>query len=159
MEFALADGLDAIRDKGITDIAICGMGGELIASIIDASPHLRDGGVNLILGPMTRQETLRRYLFSSGFEILDEEYSKDGGKYYVTLLCRYTGTAQDISVEVAHLGIYARGASTEGKEPTAEAIGYFEKKRAALMRRVTGLGGSETEEKIIKAIDEIIFNK
>ena len=38
-EFTLADGAAALSGKGITDYAICGMGGELIASIIDAAEH------------------------------------------------------------------------------------------------------------------------
>ena len=61
-EFILTDGATALAGKGISDYAICGMGGELIADIIDRAPHLKDGTVNLILQPMSRQEKLREYL-------------------------------------------------------------------------------------------------
>ena len=34
VEFTLADGADALSGRGITDYAICGMGGELISDIV-----------------------------------------------------------------------------------------------------------------------------
>ena len=79
-EFILTDGATVLAGKGITDYAICGMGGELIADIIDRAPHLKDSNVNLILQPMTKQEKLRTYLASSGFSVTNESYSYDGGK-------------------------------------------------------------------------------
>ena len=60
--FVLADGATALRDKNITDYAICGMGGELIAKIIEDSPHLYDTDVHLIIQPMSRQAILRKFL-------------------------------------------------------------------------------------------------
>ena len=83
-EFILTDGAAALSGKGITDYAICGMGGELIARIIEDATHLKTDGVRLILQPMTKQEYLRRYLASVGFSVLDERFSFDSGKYYVS---------------------------------------------------------------------------
>lgn len=97
IEFVLTDGAAVLSGKGITDYAICGMGGELIADIIDRAPHLRDIGVNLILQPMSRQEKLRSYLASSGFAINCESYSLDAGKYYVCMRASYVGAAQQLS--------------------------------------------------------------
>lgn len=96
-EFILTDGAAALAGKGISDYAICGMGGELIADIIDRAPHLKDGAVNLILQPMSRQEKLREYLSASGFSILGESYSLDAGKYYVCMLVSYNGVPREIS--------------------------------------------------------------
>ena len=96
-EFILTDGATALAGKGISDYAICGMGGELIADIIDRAPHLKDGTVNLILQPMSRQEKLREYLSASGFSILSESYSLDAGKYYVCMLVSYNGVPREIS--------------------------------------------------------------
>ena len=39
MDFILTDGATVLRDRGITDYAICGMGGELIADIIHRAPN------------------------------------------------------------------------------------------------------------------------
>ena len=97
MSFILTDGATVLKDRGITDYAVCGMGGELIADIIERAPHLKDGGVHLILQPMTRQEKLRVYLASSGFRIISESYSFDAGKHYVCLLAVYDGKCREIS--------------------------------------------------------------
>lgn len=97
LSFILADGATVLAGRGITDYAICGMGGELIADIIDRAPHLRDGGVNLILQPMSRQEKLRTYLASSGFKIITESYSLDAGKYYVCMQTVFDGKGREIS--------------------------------------------------------------
>ena len=96
-DFILTDGAAVLSGKGITDYAICGMGGELIADIIDRAPHLKDENVNLILQPMTKQEKLRAYLASSGFKITHESYSFDAGKYYVCLGATYCGECREIT--------------------------------------------------------------
>lgn len=97
MSFILTDGAAALSGKGITDYAICGMGGELIAEIIDCAPHLKDERVNLILQPMTKQEKLRVYLAAAGFEILSESYCFDAGKTYLCILAKYSGQCREIS--------------------------------------------------------------
>lgn len=104
MEFSLADGLDAIRDKDITDIAICGMGGELIASIIERANFIRIPEIRLILQPMSKFSHLRRALAKIGYEIEDEEYSASQGKNYVTLSARFTGEIREIDEFEAEFG-------------------------------------------------------
>ena len=96
-EFILTDGAAGLEGRGITDYAICGMGGELIADISDRAPHLRDARVNLILQPMSRQEKLRSYLAASGFAVNCESYSLDAGKYYVCMRASYVGSPQPLS--------------------------------------------------------------
>ena len=61
----LADGLDGVQPEkdGVNEIIICGMGGELIARIVDASAYTRTPDVNLILQPMTCAPELRQYLW------------------------------------------------------------------------------------------------
>ncbi len=103
-ELLLADGAAALSGCGITDYAICGMGGELIAEIIERAPHLFDKNVRLILQPMSRQEHLRRALYGMGFCILNEKYSVADGKRYVCMCVEFTGTPCEISDDVAHLG-------------------------------------------------------
>ena len=72
IEVVQTDGLSGLDQKGITDIAICGMGGELIASIVDAAPWIKDRSVRLILQPMTKAPQLRSYLAEAGFSVLKE---------------------------------------------------------------------------------------
>ena len=104
MSFILTDGAAALLGKGITDYAICGMGGELIAEIIERAPHLRTSAVNLILQPMTRQEKLRTYLASHGFSIKTESYCYDAGKHYVCMLVSFDGNCRELSELEAVVG-------------------------------------------------------
>lgn len=104
IDFILADGAAALAGRGITDYAICGMGGELIAGIIDRAPHLKDGSLSLVLQPMTRHAHLRRYLASRGFRIRLESYTREAGKLYVCMLVVYDGERREISDVEAELG-------------------------------------------------------
>lgn len=133
MSFVLTDGAAALAGKGITDYAICGMGGELIAEIIERAPHLMDPEVNLILQPMTRQEKLRTYLASRGFNILSESYSLDAGKYYVCFLATYTGKCREIS------DLEAIAGSPESAFTDKECrVAYLEAKLNSLARAYQG---------------------
>ncbi len=100
------DGLKGIDGFHPDDIAIFGMGGELIASIIDASPWVRDKGKRLILQPMTCADSLRFYLAKNGFRIIGETLSEDCGKLYVTICCEPGYEPYSISYSEAILGKY-----------------------------------------------------
>ena len=127
--FKLTNGAIGLSDMGITDYAICGMGGELIAEIIDASEHLKEKGVHLILQPMTKQAHLRKYLAKEGFSILSEDYSHEAGRYYLTILAEYCGTVREISDFEAEFGTPPR---EDGR--TDEMRGYFEAKIRTLKK-------------------------
>ena len=133
MRFVLTDGAAALSGEGITDYTICGMGGELIADIIERAPHLMDSAVNLILQPMSRQEKLRIYLAQKGFEVKCESYSRDAGKYYVCLLATYTGKCRKISELESHTG--TKDAKIINKDCQR---GYLEAKIASMTRALSG---------------------
>lgn len=154
-EFILTDGAAVLSGKGITDYAICGMGGELIADILDRAPHLKDRGVNLILQPMSRQEKLRIYLASAGFSITRESYSYDAGKYYVCILATYNGISRQISSLEAIAG--SSDSLFSGKE---NRLMYLESKLSSLKRaadgkRDAGIDCADDEE-LISALSELI---
>ena len=139
----LADGATALDGNGITDYAVCGMGGELIAKIIEDSPHLYDTEVHLILQPMSRQAILRKFLAKEGFEIIKERFSLDAGKYYVTMLARYTGVPYEIDACTAEIG----RAEPDGVNPEAQ-IGFIKNKIASMERAYRGkVEGGYIDEK------------
>ncbi len=149
VSFTLADGAEKLSGLGITDYAICGMGGELIADIIERAPHLRCAGVNLILQPMTKQEHLRMYLLSHGFEILTESYSEDSGKYYVAMLATFTGESKEtdeISASLPQESSEISGLIYEVKYLQAKIRAYT---RAAEGKRLGGEDGTR-EKKLIE---------
>ena len=151
--FMLCDGANALSGMGITDYAICGMGGELIASIISSAEHLMAVGTRLILQPMSRPNFVRECLCTLGFTILDERYSASLGKYYLTILAEYTGKRQDLPREIYELGEEFLHPSDE-----KEYIAYLTRRRESLVRAVLGkeLGGEGTdyEKNLISIIDK-----
>lgn len=154
-EFILTDGARALADKGITDYAICGMGGELITRIIGDAPHLFTEGTRLILQPMTKQECVRRFLVENGFSVITERFSFDSGKYYVTVVAEYTGANGEISDEDAELGFKM---AHDGDR--VEYLGYLEGKKKAVLKALNGKikGGVDTseEEAALRLIEERI---
>ena len=152
VDFHLTSGAAALSGLGICDFAICGMGGELIADIIEAAPYLKDENINLILQPMTRQAYLRTYLASRGFAIVDESYSYDAGKYYVCLLASYRGDVREISPSEAEIG----KRETSPAERDAR-VGYLYARAASLSRAVRGKGDSaKTERKVLSDIIDLL---
>ncbi len=154
-EFVLTDGAAALADMGITDYAIAGMGGELIASIIANAPGLHKAGIRFILQPMTKQAHLRSFLMQNGFCIIDERYTYADGKFYVTMLSEYDGKRRYVDPMDAELG--GRYAHDRDR---AEFLGFMELKTNALNKTITGkrLGGvdSSYEERLVLAVNERI---
>lgn len=95
IQTVLCDGLSKIDPDSVDDIAIFGMGGELIIKIIDEASWVKDANKRLILQPMTHPEKLREYLAKNGFKIVDEILSFDRGKIYQTLCATYDGFVRE----------------------------------------------------------------
>ena len=87
------DGLVGTESYGVTDVTICGMGGELIARILSDCDYIRNNNVNLILQPMSRVQELRKFLYDSCFDIISEKLTSETGKLYVVINARYTGVS------------------------------------------------------------------
>lgn len=104
VQLVLADGLQTLDRFAPSDIAIFGMGGELIASIIDAAEWVKQPDIRLILQPMTRRGELRRYLLSHGFSIADEAMSCADGRIYQTICAGYTGKNTEYTPAEYELG-------------------------------------------------------
>lgn len=159
MRFLPADGIDdgeCVRD-GVSDILICGMGGELIADIIDRSEYAKKDGVRVILQPMTMGDALRRYLAENGFSILDEKLCAAGGRIYSCILAEHTGKREeysDVELMLGRINIAKR-------EPLFEKYAAkFEKK---LEVKIDGMkkGGlcSSKEELCLTEIKKLLNKK
>lgn len=110
VHLVLTDGLRGIELSPPCDVAIAGMGGEMIAAILDHAPQVRQGDIRLLLQPMTKVEELRSYLAENGFAIERERIVKEG-KLYPILICRCDGVPAALDEEELLLG--RRGARKE----------------------------------------------
>ncbi len=144
------NGTLGIDVSSITDIVIAGMGGELIASIIDNDKRLCDGKINLILQPMSRAEELRRYLFTHGFKTDRELRVRSEGRLYTIITARYTGENTEFTSRELYLGA-EHGDALLDRE-------YAEWVKKGLETKLYGLiegGKTEEAEKIRKMIGEM----
>lgn len=107
MSFYLADGLSDIdlSHEKVEDILICGMGGELIAKILENAPYTREETVKCILQPMSKAADLREYLAHRGYRIEDEKLAEAAGKIYTCLHVSYDGTIRDFTPAEYLLGV------------------------------------------------------
>lgn len=100
-----APGLLGAEDFAPTDIALAGMGGELIASILEEAPFVKNPNLRLILQPMTKQAALRRFLSSAGFAVTEERLVQEEERIYQVLCCSYTGMPYALSPLEAEVGL------------------------------------------------------
>ncbi len=94
----LTDGLHGVENFTPDDIFICGMGGELISSIISECDYIHSRNVRLILQPMTHADLLRAYLSKNGFRIADEDLVMENSrKIYQIIVAEYTGETYELT--------------------------------------------------------------
>ena len=84
ISFRLCDGLSAIRQEEVDTVAIAGMGGETITTILDAAPWTKEGTL-LLLQPMTGSAELRQWLQEHGYQITGERIACEGERLYNVL--------------------------------------------------------------------------
>lgn len=111
------------------DVIICGMGGELIAEIIDGCRFLSKD-TRFILQPMTKPEHLRRWLYENGFEIIEERAAFERNGAYSVIYAKFTGERREID------DIFAlTGKNTDS--------GYLRKIADKLLKNAAGMSLSE----------------
>ncbi|EDK32995.1 tRNA (adenine(22)-N(1))-methyltransferase [Clostridium kluyveri] len=85
----LGRGLSTIIPGEAEEIVIAGMGGNLIRDIIEEDLEVFKSAKSLILQPMQHSQVLRKYIYNSGFKILDEELCIDENKFYEIIKVKY----------------------------------------------------------------------
>ena len=87
----LSDGLDALPPGCADDVVFAGMGGILIAELLNRAAWLKNESVRVIVQPMSHAEDVRLWLFENGFAIDEEAALFDRHHGYVVLAAHYTG--------------------------------------------------------------------
>ena len=89
--FEVADGLEFLAPGEADGIIIAGMGGELIARLLEKGGEAPRRAKRLVLQPMRGVEELRRYLNQNNYDIIDERLVLDSGRIY-QVICAHDGT-------------------------------------------------------------------
>lgn len=125
-------GLEGISSEEVDVVTICGMGGETILHILEASPWARDK--QLILQPQSNLALLRRFLQGNGYAITQEFLCQDRGYDYVIWLVS-AGEMPLLTPGEAHAGrlvTWAKDAAWKGYldhllEKMAYEVSFLEK--------------------------------
>lgn len=78
----LGNGLAVIVPGEVDTVVIAGMGGSTIVEILNSTPEVTGSLKRLILQPMVATAMVRRWLLSSGWDIIDEALVQDEGRLY-----------------------------------------------------------------------------
>ena len=82
IDVRLGNGLKILREGEVDTICIAGMGGALIAEILNDSPQITNSAKNLILQPMNAIEKLQTWLKNNNWYIADIELAEVGEIIY-----------------------------------------------------------------------------
>ncbi len=138
--FFLSAGFSSVPEpEGDFSVSICGMGGELIASILDDAPEWIRRADVFVLQPMTKDEKLRAYLWEHGFEITLERAVTEGKKVYIALAARYAGEN----------AVHTEPELYVGKAMTLEQSDDMERRLERLCERYTKIGRASGEGKYL----------
>ncbi|MFZ8208484.1 tRNA (adenine(22)-N(1))-methyltransferase [Streptococcus pyogenes] len=90
IQVRLANGLAAFEEADdVTAITICGMGGRLIADILEAGKEKLQGIERLVLQPNNREDDLRAWLSVNAFKIVAETIMAENDKYYEIIVAEH----------------------------------------------------------------------
>ncbi len=157
VEAVLCDGLTDLAGCGLQDIAICGMGGEMIVHILEEAPFVRDAAVRLILQPMTRAAVLRRYLAENGYMWDGETLCAAAGRVYTCFAVHYTGVPHTLSPCEAEIGV----PRVQTEQEISMFVTYISKKVDICKKRLRGLrctgdaAAAREEEALLAALLQI----
>jgi tRNA (adenine22-N1)-methyltransferase len=95
IDVRLSDGFAALKPGEADTAVIAGMGGILMADILKRGRMHTDNGIKLVLQPQSEPDKLRQYLYDIGYDIEDESFLQEDGKYYTVMRAvkkMYSGT-------------------------------------------------------------------
>ena len=151
----LADGLQGIEAYPVTDIAIAGMGGLMIAGILEKADFIRKRPVKLILQPMQHIHELRDYLCKNGFDITKETQAMADGKFYQIICAVYDGEKREYNAAERLLGRYNIEHKEENRENFALLVG---RQLDVLGEKIAGLQRGGHDIAALSALYEEIKN-
>ncbi|SER69863.1 tRNA (adenine(22)-N(1))-methyltransferase [Salipaludibacillus aurantiacus] len=78
----LGSGLAVLEGESVDTVVIAGMGGPLIASILDKDKELLKGVNRLVLQPNVASDHVRKWLFDNGWNLVDEAILEEDDHVY-----------------------------------------------------------------------------
>lgn len=149
IETVLTDGLQGITLEADDGVVIAGMGGELIARILEDWWQCVAQRHDYYLQPMTKPEKLREYLYENGFHIMEEHCCIAAGRPYSVLHVRSGGEPRHPTPVERYLG------QIDPQESEA-AKGYCHKLLERLHKRLRGIVGDNEHAGEARQLQEVM---
>ena len=131
IELRLGDGLAPVKPGEVDYVIIAGMGGEVIAGILENCSFIKDESYALLLQPMTSADFLRKYLCENGYSFVSETAVAEGKRIYTVIKAVYCGERSECSE-----AFYLCG-KLDPKDDTARL--YIEKQQKIALKALTDL--------------------
>ncbi|WP_054956649.1 tRNA (adenine(22)-N(1))-methyltransferase [Paenibacillus dakarensis] len=106
----LGDGLDVLETGEVDVITISGMGGGLIASILDRGENKLSGVSRLVLQPNVGEDILRKWLLEHHWVLINEYILVEDGKIYEVLIA----VPEEQGLEIKNEELYQERIMGEG---------------------------------------------
>lgn len=85
----LGNGLEPVKPNEVDTVIIAGMGGILIADILEEGQEIADTIKTFILQPMVASDELRKYLYDNGFKIINEKLAREDNRFYEIIVATH----------------------------------------------------------------------
>lgn len=95
VQLRLGDGLSALLPGEADAICLLGMGGTLMARLLNEATVPFQGAGRTVFQPMRAAEDIRRYLYERGCPILDDRLVMDAGRLYQVFMAGPPSGEQD----------------------------------------------------------------
>lgn len=138
IQLRLCNGLSAVSVQEVDTVSICGMGGNMMISILKAALWTRDE-ISLILQPMKSLGELRKWLSVYGYRVEEERVLWEEGHWYTLLFVKGGSDNGHLTPGMKEVGIPAHWRREENR---LEYLKYAWKR---LERQKTGLEQSQKE--------------
>ena len=139
IELRLSDGFENIKPGEAAEIAVAGMGGIVIAEMLEKTEWLRDAKYHLVLQPMTHFYDVRKALSKYGFEILEEKAVEEGKRVYLVISARFTGKTEEKDEGWYYFGSLLNSENEADKK-------YIKKVVSSLKKKYNGSGDKSAGE-------------
>lgn len=140
----LGSGFAPIEQGECDCAALMGMGGELIAALLEEGADIAKSLRALVLQPMGGEEELRRFLYEQGYSIKEDVLIKEGRRYYQLLHVQYRGQ-QDPWPEGFPEDFFLLGYQSyaQGEPLLGEYCRHRIAQRDKRLKNAAGTGGAE----------------
>lgn len=148
IETRLSDGLKNIDCADC--VTISGMGGELMASILEGR---KDNMTRFVLQPQSSYDVLRRYLAENGFEIKKEAVCRENDKMYSAFYAEYTNKVHEITKCEALIG---KKELFEDEKMYEEYIAYRRKEVEKVLGQMEAAGVTGEKYSEMKELEKML---